>query len=290
MKFSLITSTIGRMEELNNLLASLDVQTCRSFELIVVDQNSRDLLQPILERYQDSFPIVHVRSARGASRGRNVGMAHARGDIIAFPDDDCTLPPDVLERVATELDAHPHWHGLSGSAADSPRWPKSAGRINRLNVWKRAIEWTIFLRREVVDHVGPMNENLGPGAGTPWGAGEGTEYLIRALGMGYRLWYEPSIAVLHCPGEDDFEKHLEKSRRYAMGQGRVLRLGHYSSWFAVYCWMRPLAGAFLGMLRRDPQRTVVAFAVVQGIIAGWSSGIRARPRTSWLRRPERISV
>jgi len=279
MKFSLITTTLGRTHELDRLLASIDAQSCRDFELIVVDQNANDILAPILAPYHDRFPLLHIRSAKGASRGRNAGIAHAKGDYITFPDDDCWYPPRVLEHVVALFAMHPEWDGLSGRPGRGSRWSERPCRIGRWNVWKRAIEWTLFLRRELVEHVGDLNENLGPGAGTPFGAGEGTEYLIRALAMNFHLSYQPGIEVFHENPTMEFEEHLEKSRRYAMGQGRVLQLGKYPAWYAMYQSMRPLAGATIGLLRREPRKAVVALAVVQGIIGGWSAGtVKTRPQ------------
>ena len=118
MIFSLITSTVGRTAELQKLLASIDQQTCRSFELVVVDQNTDDRLVPILEKYQEKFRIVHARSGRGVSRGRNVGVNYASGQILTFPDDDCWYPADLLEKVVCLMDGNAHWGGLAGKPAD----------------------------------------------------------------------------------------------------------------------------------------------------------------------------
>jgi glycosyltransferase involved in cell wall biosynthesis len=277
MKFSLITTTLGRTHELARMLKSVDAQTCRDFEVIVVDQNSKDLLDPILAPFHDRFPLTHIRSAKGASRGRNAGLARAQGDFITFPDDDCWYPQTLLENVATLFAVHPEWDGLSGRPGNTPRWSERPSRIDRWNVWKRAIEWTMFLRRELCEHVGTLNENIGPGAGSPYGAGEGTEYLIRALAMNFHLEYQPSIEVFHETPELEFQDHLEKSRRYAVGQGRVLRLGNYPAWYAAYHWMRPLGGAALGLAKRQPKRSLVSLAVVQGILSGYSTDVENAP-------------
>ena len=197
MRFSLIVSTLGRTAELGRLFSSLEAQTYRDFELILVDQNRDERVRPIFDPYAERFSAVRVHSAKGALRGRNVGIENARGDVIAFPDDDCWYPPTLLETVANLLNDHPEWDGVTGRHAESSRWSNRPVRINRINVWKRAIEWTMFQRRSVVEKVGCFDETLGPGAQTPWGAGEGTDYLIRAVDEGFHYQYEPSIEVHH---------------------------------------------------------------------------------------------
>ena len=54
----------------------------------------------------------------------------------------------------------------------------------------------MFLRREVVRDYS-FDESLGVGAGTPWGAGEETDYLLRLLEDGHRIFYDPAIAIWH---------------------------------------------------------------------------------------------
>src|SRR5215212_6065170 len=100
MRFSLILGTIERSDELNYILASLGTQTYQNFELIVVDQNPDERLAPILGPYKDKFPIVHLRSGKGLSRAKNLGLSHVSGDIVGFPDDNCQYPSDLLEKVA----------------------------------------------------------------------------------------------------------------------------------------------------------------------------------------------
>src|SRR5215212_9261375 len=107
MHFSLVLATVGRTEEVRRLLESLREQTYRNFEVIVVDQNPGDGLTYLLELYRDTLNIRHIRSAKGISKARNVGLRYTTGDVVAFPDDDCWYAPDLLERVAAKLSAHP---------------------------------------------------------------------------------------------------------------------------------------------------------------------------------------
>ncbi len=71
---SLIVATVGRAQELNRMLASIAGQTLKSVQLIIVDQNSGHRVEQLLEDWKGSLPCVHVRSPRGLSRSRNVGI------------------------------------------------------------------------------------------------------------------------------------------------------------------------------------------------------------------------
>ena len=100
MKFSLITATLGRVAEIENLLISLSKQTYKDFELILVDQNSHRFIEEIVRRYESIISIIYIRSnRRGLSYNRNIGLDVATGEIVGFPDDDCTYSKNVLEDV-----------------------------------------------------------------------------------------------------------------------------------------------------------------------------------------------
>ena len=71
LDFSLILGTVGRVNDLEIILSSLQAQTYQNFELIVVDQNPDDRLVPILARYKDKFPIFHLRSEMGLSKAKS---------------------------------------------------------------------------------------------------------------------------------------------------------------------------------------------------------------------------
>jgi glycosyltransferase involved in cell wall biosynthesis len=82
------------------LLSSLEAQTHRDFELIGVDQNPHERLEPILSPYKNVFQVLHFRSEPGLSRAKYLGLGYASGEIIGFPDDDCKYLADLFQRVA----------------------------------------------------------------------------------------------------------------------------------------------------------------------------------------------
>ena len=79
-------------------VGSVLAQTFRDFELIVVDDGSTDGSADILARYVDPVRVIR-QTNRGVSAARNVGIAAARGDFIAFLDADDTWESEFLDEM-----------------------------------------------------------------------------------------------------------------------------------------------------------------------------------------------
>src|SRR5262249_26786865 len=112
-------------------------QTYACWELFLVDDGSTDDSTEIARRYaqQHSGRIWylqhHNHQNRGMSASRNLGLNHARGDLIAFLDADDVWLPEKLERQVAIMEAQPkaamvygssqHWYSWTGDAVDLPR-------------------------------------------------------------------------------------------------------------------------------------------------------------------------
>ena len=275
MRYSLVTATVGRTSELERFLASLEAQSYRDFELIVVDQNLDDRLVPLVRSYEDELAITHIRERRrGASRARNIGIEHAGGDIVTFPDDDCWYPPDLLGRVAQIFVHHPELDGLTGRLIDGHgrgvmgRFDLKPGRIEAFNVWARGIEATIFLRRSRVEGL-RFDESLGVGSGTMWGAGEVTDVMLTLLADGKLLYYYPDILIGHPPFTTLYDaKALRKAYSYGCGMGRVLRKHKTPLRLKMKWLIRPLGGTILSIARLRPARALYHFNIFRGRLRG----------------------
>jgi glycosyltransferase involved in cell wall biosynthesis len=274
--FDLVLATIGRTLELRRFLDSLRSQTHRQFRLILIDQNDDRRLEPILAEYRDDVPLLRVTSKPGLSRARNVGLRHVEGDVVSFPDDDCWYPPDLLRRVADDLGRRPDWDGVTGRTVDEAGgtpfvlWQPDPGPVMRENVWKTAVAVTIFLRRETVERVGTFDETLGAGSGTPWGSGEETDYVLRALAAGRTIAYDPALAVFHESPNPAFDRTAaDKGYGIGMGNSRVLRKHHYPLWFAVYRVLQLVAGSTFLLVRGRPALARFYWAMARGRVTGW---------------------
>ena len=275
---SLIVSTLGRVQELEGLLASLDRQTCKNFEVLVVDQNCDDRLCPILTAHPGLL-IRHLRSGRGLSRGRNTALPLAKGDIICFPDDDCWYPEDLLSSVVTWFDGHPEFAGLFALLRDGdgnpvgPKLPIRACRCTKRSILTIAASPAGFLRKQIADAIGLFNENIGVGSDSTYQAGEECDYFLRPLELGYDMWFEPAFTVhhpnLHSPG-----RLRRTTYRYALGGTYVLRVHGYSLLYPANLVFRSLGGAALSLLKFDFENAYIYLLRAAGYIRGYVWGPR----------------
>lgn len=280
MKFSLVISTIGRVDDLHVLFASLAEQTLQDFEVILVDQSGDDRLSPVVREWESKLQLKHIpMQGRGASRGRNRGLVEATGDIITFPDDDCIYPRDVLENVAKFFDTRPDMGGLTVRCAAPDGDSKIAsfvappGEVTRATLLDCFVEIVFYVRREALGDV-RFNDELGVGAGTPWGADEGPDLALRLLDRGVRVWYLPEIILLHpCPLVTVDEGALRRSYSYSCGRGRLFRLHNFPLRTVGYSMVRSLGGCGVNLLRLRTDWARYYWLAFQGKLRGYLSRV-----------------
>jgi glycosyltransferase involved in cell wall biosynthesis len=282
MKFSLILATIDRYEELQRFLAALLAQTHLDYELILIDQNIDDRVERSLAPFRDQFSILYIKTQTcGLSHARNLGLPHVSGDIVAFPDDDCWYPPQLLSQVNVFFEDNPNYHGMTvkpvdvlgrklvNQASDRPC------KIRKQDVfgYGKSISYCIFLRTIVTQEVGSFDETLGVGAGTPWGAGEEADYLLRAIDANYALYHYPDLSV-HHPRKSlaSAPERLQRSLSYSQGNGRVMRKHGFPVWtIGRLCGKGLIASCYHFAFQQDWLSVRVAATRIQGLIVGWSA-------------------
>ncbi|MEO1766697.1 glycosyltransferase [Thiobacter aerophilum] len=108
---TVIVCTYNRAQSLAETLQCLrnqQVMAGRTWEVIVVDNNSRDDTRAVVARFQAQWPILRYvfHPTQGLSHARNRGIAEARGEILLFTDDDVHPEPDWLEQVLSGMAQH----------------------------------------------------------------------------------------------------------------------------------------------------------------------------------------
>jgi GT2 family glycosyltransferase len=111
MQFSIIVPTYNRPTRLRECLeglAALDYPSDQ-FEVVIADDGSSNLVEPLLRTFSDRLPIALVGSHKttGPGAARNRGAARARGRYLAFIDDDCVPLPNWLTALAARFEKSP---------------------------------------------------------------------------------------------------------------------------------------------------------------------------------------
>jgi GT2 family glycosyltransferase len=274
--FDLVVATVGRTAELSSLLDSLATQTHHLARVVVVDQNDDDRLAPVLGAHP-SLAIERLASSPGLSRARNRALPHLAAELVAFPDDDCVYPPDLLERVAARFDEDAGLGILCGRLADTTgrsigRWPARRGRIGLDDVWHAATSATIFARRDVVALVGTFDEQLGLGPESRFASGEEIDYLVRALRADVRIEYDPALVVVHPLSRSSAAELVALGRRDGGSVGYVLARHGYPATAVARMLLRPAIGAMASLVLLDTTRARFHAATLVGRVCGLRYG------------------
>ncbi len=215
---SVVVPAFNASATLGALLESLVALDYPDYEIIVVDDGSRDATAAIASRH--TVTLLRQEN-RGASAARDAGLRRARGEIVAYTDSDTTVHPVWLRELVAPL-------------AD-PRVGATTGRTtfltdHRCTSWVRSLDilWrhdhrardthlangpNCAFRREVL---------LGLGGFDPrWYHAEDTEVSYRLVRAGYLIRYVPSAQVFHVP-EGDWLSFLRKRYRDALAYCRIL--------------------------------------------------------------------
>jgi glycosyltransferase involved in cell wall biosynthesis len=106
VRVTVISTVLNEGEAIRRLLDSLLAQTRQPDEIIIVDGGSRDNTVAVIEEYASRLPLrVLVEPGANISRGRNVAIAAATGDVIASVDAGVWLEPQWLAKLAAPLES-----------------------------------------------------------------------------------------------------------------------------------------------------------------------------------------
>jgi glycosyltransferase involved in cell wall biosynthesis len=145
---SVVTPTLDRPEEVRTLLVNLADQTHVPFELVLVDgaplgmNETRAVISSEAEKLP--FPVTYIRRGGGTALQRNIGIDAARGDLVAFIDDDMVLESNFFDRIveAFSKDGERRVAAVSGyvtnqhfDAINSSRW-RWYRRLNLFTIYE----------------------------------------------------------------------------------------------------------------------------------------------------------
>jgi glycosyltransferase involved in cell wall biosynthesis len=218
MNVTVILCTYNRCQSLAAALESVAVSQLPdsvSWEVLVVDNNSKDETRKVVESIRQRYPKrfrYSFEPQQGKSYALNTGIREARGKILAFMDDDVVVDAKWLQNLTAVLlnadfagagglvlpernFAPPAWLSLKGRYALAPLAIFDLGSQPG-ELTEAPFGTNMAFRKEVFEKIGGFRTDLGPRPGSE-ARGEDTDFGDRALAAGQRLWYEPSAIVYH---------------------------------------------------------------------------------------------
>lgn len=199
MKLSVIIPVRDGGEAFERCLAALRANEGLAYELIVVDDGSRDGSDSVAK--EAGAQVLRQHQALGPAQARNAGAAVASGDVLVFFDADTAPGPDTLARIRTRFAQEPDLDAISGRYDDEPAAPGLVSRYRNLvhaythlcAAGPAATFWAGCgaVRRAVFAGAGGFDTRFGAPSV------EDIEFGMRLSKEGRRLVIDPSIQVKH---------------------------------------------------------------------------------------------
>jgi glycosyltransferase involved in cell wall biosynthesis len=242
MRLSVVICTWNRAECLQKTLES--IESCRlpnetDWEVLIVDNNSVDttsaVCQSFLQRNPERYRYL-LEKRQGKSFALNTAIENARGDIIAFTDDDVLVEPDWLFALLKAFEAY-ECVGVAGKIipvwnSPMPAWFSVDGPYRLMlaiveydlgdqnqpcRIENPPYGANLAFRKGVFNKYGLFRTDLGPVAGTTF-RGEDSEYCRRLMSQGEKLVYVPRAVVFHPVPEERTKKRYFESWYFDYGR------------------------------------------------------------------------
>jgi glucosyl-dolichyl phosphate glucuronosyltransferase len=280
MHITVILCTYNRCQSLSKALSSVAASTLPpsvKWEVLVVDNNSCDQTREVVEDFCRRYPARFrylFEPQTGKSHALQTGIREARGDVVAFTDDDVTVEPTWLQNLTAELHSG-EWAGAGGRIVlqwppSLPDWLAIEGpwvrhglpAFDQGHEAKELIEPpfgpNMAFRKEVFQKHGGFRTDLGPSPEN-YIRCEDTEIGRRLIAAGERLRYEPSAVVYHPVPQNQIEKKyiLEWWFDYGRAHAREFQIRPVHGFCSIVVWK------LRGAVASDPQLRFFSRLVVR---------------------------
>ena len=203
---SIVIPTRDRPGALDSCLGALAEQTLspERFEVVVVDDGGVVELGDLVDRHRDSLRIsLNRRVHSGPAAARNAGAEVARGEVLAFTDDDCLPDADWLAAITAAVERSPGSivGGKTVNALVSNRCAEASQSVithmyedglRRTGELPFVTSNNLALDRELFDTLGGFDASF------PEAAAEDRDLSARCTASGGSLVYEPAALVRHA--------------------------------------------------------------------------------------------
>lgn len=291
IRLSLVIPTYNRSEQIVKTLESVVKQRfdASKWECIIVDNNSKDDTRKRVEEIISKYDKLNLRyvfeTKQGLSHARNCGIAHSRGDIIAFVDDDESIVDEFVKQYVALFDSHPEAMAAGGRIipeyiSGEPKWmshyvalpianPLDYGDyVRQFPRGKHPGGGNMAVRREVIDRIGAFDTELGR-TGEKLIGGEECDFFERMYANNLSIYYVPRATIYHRIGADKLTKEYTSRLFYQVGVSQRIRAKRANRLFRAYVAEIAKWGVTLLLcLIHSPARSCYLIKLRRGISKG----------------------
>lgn len=313
MKVSILIPTYNRAYIIREALHSAFAQTFQDFEVLVIDDGSKDITCEVVQEHRDPrLRYIRHDENRGCSGAYNTGFREATGEYISFLDSDDLWKPDKLSIEVAFLERHPEVQAVFSDLEKKdrretiPSFMRTTPYFSVMLTAKHYPPEVVFtqremylcllhevpikptaltIRREAVEEIGHFNES--------WPSGSDWEFLLRFSRV-FRFGYiDQRLAVLRVQGDATHRVYgtKEKPMLLSLLQREMRRVRNDDEALAAARWgysdlTKHLAWAYLA----NGQKWMAAKTFVQGFQQTGEVGLFLRAVSAYFPKNLRVAI
>jgi glycosyltransferase involved in cell wall biosynthesis len=246
-RISVVIVNFNRPHEVKDALQSLLNQSVEPFEIIIIDDASKSPLS--IKAADSKVKLIRFDDEAGISGARNYGINVAKGEYVAFIDDDCIASRHWIKEVQSGIMAG--GEVLGGPLrpifrSEPPKWwsEKDLGYFVGVgnSETERIYGANMVFKKEVFQKIGVFNPNLGRQKGKLLGFEDMN--LISKAKKSFRVLFLPNAVVFHRVAPQRL--NLKYIVRWSYNQGKSIKITLGSNTLVLMRWR---AGAFCSFLK-----------------------------------------
>lgn len=197
---------------LKTCLVSLSNQSFKDFEVIIVDNGSKDNSVRLIKESFPKFKVIQLNKNTGFAYAVNRGIEEAKGELLFLLNNDTECHPDVIKNFVASAKKHPEigffaakmlqfenrekldsagdWIDAVGHADHIGRGEKDTAEFNKEGAIFLASGGGMLIRREVLKKIGLFDEDY-------FAYFEDVDLCLRSQMAGFKGWYEPKAIIYH---------------------------------------------------------------------------------------------
>ena len=283
-KVSVIIPTYNSWNTLKSCVSSIQKQSIKPREIIVVDNGSIDGTSIKVKKEFPKVKLVSLFKNTGVTGGRNTGIKNASSDsdYLFFFDHDMVADKNMLKELTAVAMMEPNigivtpriyyfankkiiWSAGTGinllTGQILFRGGMDVGQFDKAEEVQVAPA-AILVKREVIKKIGGFDDIY-------FATYEDTDFCFRARRSGFKIYYTPKALAFHkLPLEFEEESKRLLSRSYWIGRNRVIFMKRYGNNFFIFLLFLPIYSLYYLLIAIRCKQILSWFRFLQGTVNG----------------------